>query len=199
MGDYQQGRADLKGGSEHAAFSGAHDVSQSESNIQGQQDNNGTMGHSAQNRHEQANGVASHSASLSQSTHAEENTAGHNLRGNRVPGEDMQNDFRANQNRLQEQRPESQNDIQRKVAEQRSANEQNINKSSGEIDKKQSTVQKASGMLKDENHNARSSFDLGFKEEQYSQSNVLNPFDGLDGKKLQNDIENMKKQSSGGK
>ncbi|NUL39701.1 conjugal transfer mating-pair stabilization protein TraG [Kosakonia sacchari] len=199
MGDYQQGRADLKGGSEHAAFSGEHAVNQSVSHIQGQQENNGAMAYPAQNRHQQADGVASHSTSLSQSTPAEESSAGHHLRGSRVPGDDMQNDFRANQNRLQEHSFEEPNDIHQKVAEQRSANEQNINKSSGEIDKKQSTVQKASGMLKDENHNARSSFDLGLKEEQYSQSNVLNPFDGLDGKKLQNDIENMKKQSSGGK
>lgn len=195
MGDYQQGRADLKGGSEHTDFSGEHTVNQSVSHIVEQQGNNGTMANSTQNRHEQANGVTSHSTLPSQSTHAEEGSGGHNLRGNRVPGDDMQNDFRANQNRLQEHSFGEPNDLHQKVAEQRSANEQNINKSAGEIDKKQSTVQASSDILKGETHNAHSKFELGRKEAELDQTNPLNlsKKDELDGQ-----IKDLRKKASGG-
>ncbi|AGN88315.1 conjugal transfer mating-pair stabilization protein TraG [Enterobacter sp. R4-368] len=198
MGDYQQGRADLKGGSEHAAFSGEHAVNQSESHIQGQKENNGAMAYPPQNRHEQADGVASHSTSLSQSKPAEASSAGHHLRGSGVPGDDMQNDFRANQNRLQEHSFGEQNDIHRKVAEQRSANEQNINKSAGEIDKKQSTVQTSSDILKGETHNAQGKFNLERKEKEYDQSSSFNPFNKLDPDQLKDEVDKMKRDGSKG-
>ncbi|MDN2488165.1 conjugal transfer mating pair stabilization protein TraG [Kosakonia sacchari] len=193
MGDYQQGRADLKGGSEHAVFSGEHTLNQSVNRIPGQQDDNGTMTHSAKNRDEHADGVASHSTSLSQRTHAEESNAGHHLRGSRVPGDDMQNDFGANQNRLQEHIFGETNDLHQKVAEQRSANEQNINKSVEEIDKKQSTVQTSSDILKGEGYTAGNTFAVKRKEHEIDQQMPV--IDRAEQEKLEKQLAELRKKS----
>lgn len=188
MGDYQQGRADLSSGGEHAEFSGEHAVKQSVSSISGQQDNNGIMAHTAQNRHEKGDGVVSHTTSLSRGTAAEENSSGNQLRGNRVPGDDMQNDFRANQNRLQEHSFGEPNDIQHKVAEQRSVNEQNINKSAGEIEQNRSTVQASSDILKEENSNAQGKFAEGYETEKGHQKLIPQKADEEDVNKRLNDM-----------
>lgn len=123
--------------------------------------------------------------------------SGQQVRGGKVPGEDMQTAFQQNQSRLQEQAGQGfapQEEMHQRVAAQRSANEQNINKSSVEIGKKQSTVQASSDMLKDENNSARGRFELGHKKEQYEQSNRLNPYNELDGDKLEAEIENLKER-----
>jgi len=64
---------------------------------------------------------------------------------------------------------EPQNELQRRVAEQRSANEQNINESAGEIGKKQSTVQTSSDIFKGEMENIKSQFQEGKKLEELKQ------------------------------
>jgi len=64
---------------------------------------------------------------------------------------------------------EPQNELQRRVAEQRSANEQNINESAGEIGKKQSTVQTSSDIFKGEMENIKSQFQEGKKVEELKQ------------------------------
>lgn len=81
--------------------------------------------------------------------------------GSRVDGNTIEGTFRENQEKLREQSGRSfgpQNNIQHRVAEQRSENEHNIKESSGEIDKKQSTVQKDSSIIKGENLSAQSQF-----------------------------------------
>ncbi|WP_312826587.1 hypothetical protein, partial [Escherichia coli] len=71
------------------------------------------------------------------------------------------------------------NDIQRRVAEQRSENEHKINESAGVIDKKQSTVQASSDILKGENLIGQGRFKLGRAEAELDQSSKLNPFNDL--------------------
>jgi conjugal transfer mating pair stabilization protein TraG len=80
--------------------------------------------------------------------------------GNRVSGSTMQDAFEENQSKHEQSGRsfEPQNDIQRRVAEQRSENEHKINESAGEIGKKQSTVQTSSDILKGESLNANSTF-----------------------------------------
>lgn len=137
-----------------------------------------------------------HSQLTSQKTGGNLESSGHQVRGSKVPGEDMQTAFQQNQSRLQEQAGQGfapQEEMHRRVAEQRSANEQNINKSSGEIGKKQSTVQASSDMLKDESHNAQGKFNLERKEKEYDQSSSFNPFNELEPDKLKEQIETMKK------
>ena len=95
--------------------------------------------------------------------------------GNRVSGSTMQDAFEENQSKLHEQSGRSfepQNDIQRRVAEQRSENEHKINESAGEIGKKQSTVQTSSDILKGESLNANSTFQIHRKEAEIDQQNA---------------------------
>ncbi|MDD7997505.1 conjugal transfer mating-pair stabilization protein TraG [Kosakonia radicincitans] len=191
MGDYQQGRADLTSGNEHAAFSGNHIVQSSDMTSEAvSQTTSASSGNSANGRHTVNNETAV------PASHSLEDTAGNHLRGNRVPGEDMQNDFRENQNRLKGQSFGEQSDVPRKVAEERSANEQNINKSAGEIDKKQSTVQTSSDILKGETHNAEGKFNLERKEREYDQSSNWNPFNKLDPDQLKDEVERLRKNGS---
>ena len=75
------------------------------------------------------------------------NPATMNVEEQRVQGNAMQASFKENQAKLHEQSGQGfgpQNDIQRRVAEQRSENEHKINESSEEIEKKESTVQTSS-------------------------------------------------------
>ncbi|WP_449540588.1 conjugal transfer mating-pair stabilization protein TraG, partial [Enterobacter ludwigii] len=95
-----------------------------------------------------------------------------NVEEQRVQGNAMQASFKENQAKLHEQSGQGfgpQNDIQRRVAEQRSENEHKINESAGEIGKKQSTVQASSDILKGELHNSQSSFSKGLNKEKISQ------------------------------
>lgn len=84
-----------------------------------------------------------------------------NVEEQRAQGNAMQASFKENQAKLHEQSDQGfgpQNDIQRRVAEQRSENEHKINESSEEIEKKESTVQASSDILKGENYSAQSKF-----------------------------------------
>lgn len=95
-----------------------------------------------------------------------------NLPDGRITAEGMQKSLAENQAKLAERSGfgfEPQNDIQRRVAEQRSANEQNINESAGEIDKNRSTVQASSDILKGEDLNAQSKFQINHKQAQIEQ------------------------------
>ncbi|ELP9302769.1 conjugal transfer mating pair stabilization protein TraG [Salmonella enterica] len=99
-------------------------------------------------------------------------TADRTAAGGRIIGNDMSDSFKENQERLREQAGktfEPQNDLKRRAAEQRSEIQNNINNSAGEIDKKQSTVQASSGILKDEQANAQSKFASGFEGEKGNQ------------------------------
>ncbi|HAT7732693.1 TPA: conjugal transfer mating pair stabilization protein TraG [Enterobacter cloacae] len=264
MGDYQQGRADLRSGNEHAAFSGEHivqpahgsqQVSGTSGNVDGvsyssrdgdahsqgsvgnvqtsgttqgaeyggQQDGNYSArtddsvspGMEQSTVHQgQAAGQRSSSGNITSSagmvvadgrTIADERTghiadshpefrhsgvvreqgAGHgqeseiipnrsgiNVGGEKVHGDAMQEAYKENQAKLHEHSSQGfgpQNELQRRVAEQRSENEQKINESAGEIGKKQSTVQASSDILKGELHNSQSSFSNGLNKEKISQ------------------------------
>lgn len=193
MGDYQQGRSDLKTGASHDVFNNADSrvmpsVGQSstgESYTGNSLVRNQTAsGESAQRHHEQ--GIHSQTVTGSESPVRSEDR----LRNS------MDDDYQRNREQLHS--PQNapfadQENVAARVAAQRSANEQNINKSAGEIDKNRSTVQASSDTLKEENHGAQGRFVQGQKEEKYAQSNVLNPFDGLDGKQLKEDLDKMKK------
>lgn len=147
-------------------------------------------------QHHTAGQQTGHSQLASQKSGSTLESSGHQVRGSKVPGEDMQTAFQQNQSRLQEQAGQgfaAQEEMQQRVAAQRSANEQNINKSSGEIGKKQSTVQASSDMLKDESNNAQGKFNLERKEKEYDQSSRFNPFNELEPDKLKEQIETMNK------
>lgn len=98
-----------------------------------------------------------------------------NVEGKRVPDNAMQDAFKENQTRLHQQSGQGfgpQNDLQRRVAEQRSENEHKINESSGEINKKESTVQASSDILKGENENIKSQFIEGKQVEDLRQKTM---------------------------
>ncbi|EID6351827.1 conjugal transfer mating pair stabilization protein TraG [Salmonella enterica] len=100
-------------------------------------------------------------------------TADRTAAGGRIIGNDMSDSFKENQEKLREQRGqvfESQNELKRRAAEQRSDIHNNINNSAGEIDKKQSTVQASSDILKGESENIKSQFLEGKRAEDLRQT-----------------------------
>lgn len=100
-------------------------------------------------------------------------TADRTAVGGRIIGNDMSDSFKENQEKLREQRGqvfESQNELKRRAAEQRSDIQNNINNSAGEIDKKQSTVQASSDILKGESENIKSQFLEGKRAEDLRQT-----------------------------
>lgn len=118
----------------------------------------------------------------------------------RTSGNTMQDAFKGNQVKLHEQSGRSfepQNDIQRRVAEQRSENEHKINESAGEIGKKQSTVQTSSDILKGENLNVEGRFKLGRAEAELNQSSKLNPFNDLQPDELEQKVIELRKRTGG--
>lgn len=123
-----------------------------------------------------------------------------NVEEQRVQGNAMQASFKENQAKLHEQSGQGfgpQNDIQRRVAEQRSENEHKINESAGIIDKKQSTVQASSDILKGENLIGQGRFNLGRAEAELDQSSKLNPFNDLQPDELQQRVAELRKKTGG--
>lgn len=264
MGDYQQGRADLRSGNEHAAFSGEHIVQPAHGSqqVSGTSGNVGGVSYSSRDgdahrqgsvgnvqtsgttqgaeyggqqggnysartddsvspgiehttvHQGQATGQRSSSGNITSSAgmvvaggrttadertghiadshpefrhsgvvreqgtgHGQEseitpNRSGINVGGEKVRGDTMQEAYKENQAKLHEHSLQGfgpQNELQRRVAEQRSENEHKINESAGEIGKKQSTVQASSDILKGELHNSQSSFSNGLNKEKISQ------------------------------
>ncbi|HFZ0820235.1 TPA: conjugal transfer mating-pair stabilization protein TraG [Enterobacter cloacae] len=135
--------------------------------------------------------------------HGDEMSRSHvtmNVEEQRVQGNAMQASFKENQARLHEQSGQGfgpQNDIQRRVAEQRSENEHKINESAGRIDKKQSTVQASSDILKGENLIGQGRFKLGRAEAELDQSSKLNPFNDLQPDELQQRVAELRKKTGG--
>lgn len=120
------------------------------------------------------------------------------IRGGNVTGNDMQDVYRENEMRLHGQSGQgfgAQNDLQRQVAGQRSEIERNMNKSAGEIDKKQSTVQASSDILKGESLIGQSRFKLGRTEAELDQSSKLNPFNDLQPDELQKKVVELRKRT----
>lgn len=123
-----------------------------------------------------------------------------NVEEQRVQGNAMQASFKENRAKLHEQSGQGfgpQNDIQRRVAEQRSENEHKLNESAGVIDKKQSTVQASSDILKGENLIGQGRFKLGRAEAELDQSSKLNPFNDLQPDELQQRVAELRKKTGG--
>lgn len=253
MGDYQQGRADLRSGGEHQAFSGEHIVqSRGEamsspgganinepSGLVGQpttegngamQGNRGRQESAVLNTDPEATGSQlgqsgyEHRMGTSESgskelhqpiartaygshgqvggghpepraaeTKVEKSNSAHQ---SIVGGNVLQGSIKENEARLQEasqQVPTVPNEIQRKVAEQRSTNENKISESAGEISKKQSTVQTSSDMLKGENHGAQSKFAAGYEKEKAQQNFIPQE---ADEKNIKAKLDELRRRSS---
>jgi len=87
----------------------------------------------------------------------------------------MERAFKENQAKLEQQVNhgfEPKNSLQQQAAEQRSANEQKINESAGEINKNRSTVQTSSDILKGEADNVKSQFNEGRKVAELKQTAI---------------------------
>lgn len=191
MGDYQQGRSDLQSGNSHNAFSPGGNVSNDYSEPQPSQSYNGysndgptTYSRTGVNQHadnEQVNIVGRPERDIRPS--------------NTSTGQDIKNDFEKNQEVLNQKHEDGfggGNDIQRRVAEQRSNNEQNINNSAEEITKKSSTVQASSDMLKGENDAAKGRFAVGHTEAKIDQQTPL--IDRDNERQLQKQLEELRKK-----
>lgn len=115
------------------------------------------------------------------------------------PGDSSQMErvFRENQAKLHQQSNqafEPQNALQRQATEQRSANEQKINESAGEIGKKESTVQASSGKLMDENLNVRSQFQIERKEAEIDQQ--MPGIDAAKKRELEQQLSELREKQS---
>ena len=172
-GDYQQGRADLVNGSEHAAFGSGH-IPQT--------------------------GASGSGRDIEHQPHNTENRTSGAAAGSRVTDGAMQDAFSKNQSRIYEQSGQDtlpQKEIQRRVLEQRSENELNINKSAGEIGKNESTVQKTSGMLKEENSSATGNFIVGRQNAERDQTGEAKSLNELPPDKVNERVKALHKKASG--
>lgn len=134
-------------------------------------------------------------------THGQESEVTHsrsgiNVGGEKVRGDAMQESFKENQAKLHEHSAQSfgpQNQLQRRVAEQRSENEHKINESADEIDKKQSTVQASSDILKGENLSATGNFKIQRKEAEIDQQMPV--IDSAEKRKLEEQLLELRKRA----
>jgi len=122
--------------------------------------------------------------------------SGINVGGEKISSDAMQEAFKENQAKLHEHSSQGfgpQNEIQRKVAEQRSENEHKINESAGEIDKKESTVQASSDILKGENLSATGNFKIQRKEAEIDQQTPV--IDSAEKRKLEEQLLELRKRA----
>lgn len=122
--------------------------------------------------------------------------SGINVGGEKVRGDAMQESYRENQAKLHEHSSQGfgpQNELQRRVAEQRSENEHKINESAGEIGKKQSTVQASSDILKGENLNATGNFKIQRKEAEIDQQTPV--IDSAEKRRLEEQLLELRKRA----
>ncbi|WP_163334865.1 conjugal transfer mating-pair stabilization protein TraG [Enterobacter hormaechei] len=134
-------------------------------------------------------------------THGQESEVTHsrsgiNVGGEKVRGDAMQESFKENQAKLHEHSAQSfgpQNQLQRRVAEQRSENEHKINESADEIDKKQSTVQASSDILKGEHLSATGNFKIQRKEAEIDQQMPV--IDSAEKRKLEEQLLELRKRA----
>lgn len=193
MGDYQQGRSELRSGDDHNVFAeqrysggNTHNgtVPETQSTVSGSSAGNAvtsvaastdSIGTGAVGRMTESPSTASVKAGTIENSGAGRSIQGADKRSVQEEStlkHDMMSDFENNMAALKskaEQAFPGNNDIAARVAEQRSENAQNINKSAEEIDKKQSTVQTSSDILKGENSLAQSNFAKGYQDEQSKQ------------------------------
>lgn len=185
MGDYKQGRTDLQSGNSHNTFSSGKAENESSPPYNGYS-NSSPVSYSGNGTKGVGGGV-----------HGEVVVGnGHDIKSNGSKnGQDMKNDFERNQETLLQKNEGgfgANNDITKRVAEQRSNNERNINNSAGEISKKSSTVQASSDMMKDENGGARGRFAVGHTEALIDQQTPL--IDRENERQLQIQLEKLRKK-----
>lgn len=188
MGDYQQGRSDLRSGESHSPFTPGTGSSETNYRSQDYNDYSNNSPNSYTGAHQNdaagnANGVVS---SQNESTPQPRNLS---------HGPSMKDDFERNQKALEQQRGNrlgQDNDISQRVLEQRSRNEQNINNSATEIAKKESTVQASSDTLKGEYSDAQGTFVKGYEGERAAQKAIPGQPDELDTKAR---LEELRKRS----
>lgn len=122
------------------------------------------------------------------------------ISGGPMDNSQMERAFKENQTKLEQQANhgfEPKNTLQRQAAEQRSANEEKINESAGEINKNRSTVQASSDILNGEHDNVQSKFNLGRAEAELDQSSKLNPFNKLNHDELTQKVHDLRKRTGG--
>lgn len=159
-------------------------------------------GHTAESHPEfyHSGAVREQGTTYGQGSEVTHSRSGINAGGEKVRGDAMQESFKENQAKLHEHSSQGfgpQNELQRRVAEQRSENEHKINESAGEIGKKQSTVQASSDILKGENLIGQGRFKLGRAEAELDQSSKLNPFNDLQPDELQQRVAELRKKTGG--
>jgi conjugal transfer mating pair stabilization protein TraG len=118
------------------------------------------------------------------------------VQSGRISGQEMQASHRVNQAKLDEQaghRFSQQNELQHRVAEQRSENLKNIGESATEIDKNRSTVQASSDIIKGDNSNAQSKFQIGRKEAQIDQQMPI--IDSAEKRHLEQQLTELRKRT----
>jgi len=196
MGDYQQGRSDLRSGAAHDAFADngvAYPAVEQRAPVPGMQHvATSPDGHAVTS---QGEGQAGRSQESGTQHHVSTSHETPVRSDNGLIG-GMNEDYRRNQEQLKVPQNDgfaAQQSIAERVAAQRSANEQNINKSSGEIDKKQSTVQASSDILKGESSSAHSSFEIKRKEHEIDQQMPI--IDSAKQKELESQLDELKKKS----
>ncbi|ELY4230336.1 conjugal transfer mating-pair stabilization protein TraG [Cronobacter sakazakii] len=120
-----------------------------------------------------------------------------NVRGGNSAGQqEMLSDYQRNQDALRTQAEKGfggDNEIAKRVAAERSANESKIHNSSEEIDKNKGTVRTSSDNMKGEADNVSSKFKIGRKEAELDQYNPVNPLNDIDKDKIQADLERLRK------
>ncbi|MDU7047081.1 MAG: conjugal transfer mating-pair stabilization protein TraG [Enterobacter roggenkampii] len=159
-------------------------------------------GHTAESHPEfqHSGAVREQGTTYGQGSEVAHSRSGINVGGEKVRGDAMQESYKENQAKLHEHSTQGfgpQNELQRRVAEQRSENEHKINESAGEIGKKQSTVQASSDILKGENLIGQGRFKLGRAEAELDQSSKLNPFNDLQPDELQQRVAELRKKTGG--
>ena len=117
--------------------------------------------------------------------------------GNNLPGSEIGDDYRNNKELIKAPINNTfpgQTALAEKVAEERSANERNINNSSGEISKKESTVQRSSDILKGEHDNAQSLYTEGRKLADVRQKNLPDIIHRDEQNEIQEKLEELRKK-----
>ncbi|WP_436877856.1 conjugal transfer mating-pair stabilization protein TraG [Siccibacter turicensis] len=208
MGDYQQGRSELRSGDDHNVFAGQNVAGASPVSHAAPVNTNAVQrGAGAGTAADESSGGTQSSAQSDIDSVVSQGASGPGGKAGQVGNErpvydednlqrGMMSDFRSNEAAIKTQAEQAfpaNNAIAARVAEQRSENAQNINNSAGEIDKKQSTVQASSDILKGENSNSHSKFAVGRKEHEIDQQMPV--IDSSEKDKLKDQLAELRKKT----
>ncbi|ELY2676449.1 conjugal transfer mating-pair stabilization protein TraG [Cronobacter sakazakii] len=174
-----------------------HSIRAGESHEAGAATRSGRATESSANSHSGAAGSTGQTVTGSGGTLTRDGEV--NVRGGNSAGQqDMLSDYQRNQDALRTQAEKGfggDNPIAKQVAEQRSANEKNINESAEGINKKQSTVQVSSDRIKGELDNASSKFHNERKLEEVNQKLLPGLLHRDEQKNIENKLEELRKKT----